>query len=227
MGAFIQLQAADGHAFPAYVARPAGTPRGGVVVLQEIFGVNSHIRAVADGYAAEGYLAVAPSNFHRVKADVELGYSPDDMSAGIALKAEVEGLPAPGVLPDLQAAIDHAAQAGKVGIVGYCWGGLLTWRAACLLKGLSAAAPYYGGGTTTPEEIARTPRVPVLAHFGERDHWIPLEGVQALQKAHPGIEVHVYAADHGFNCDQRGSYEAASARLARERTLAFFAQHLA
>ena len=118
MGAFIQLKAADGHAFPAYEARPAGTPRGAVVVLQEIFGVNSHIRAVADGYAAEGYLAVAPSTFHRVKTDVNLGYSADDMSAGIALKGQVEALPAPGVLPDLQAAIDHAAQAGKVGIVG-------------------------------------------------------------------------------------------------------------
>jgi carboxymethylenebutenolidase len=197
------------------------------VVLQEIFGVNSHIRAVADGYAAEGYLAVAPSTFHRVKTDVNLGYSADDMSAGIALKGQVEALPAPGVLPDLQAAIDHAAQAGKVGIVGYCWGGLLTWRAACLLQGLSAAVPYYGGGTTTPAEIARTPRVPVLAHFGERDHWIPLEGVQTFQKAHPGVEVHVYAADHGFNCDQRGSHDAAAAQLARERTLAFFAKHLA
>ena len=227
MGAFIQLKAADGHAFPAYEARPAGTPRGAVVVLQEIFGVNSHIRAVADGYAAQGYLAVAPSTFHRVKADVNLGYSADDMSAGIALKGQVEALPAPGVLPDLQAAIDHAAQAGKVGIVGYCWGGLLTWRAACLLQGLSAAVPYYGGGTTTPAEIARTPRVPVLAHFGERDHWIPLEGVQTFQKAHPGVEVHVYAADHGFNCDQRGSHDAAAAQLARERTLAFFAKHLA
>ncbi len=227
MGEWIQLKAADGHAFPTYVARPAGPARGAVVVLQEIFGVNSHIRAVADGYAAQGYLAVAPSTFHRVKADVNLGYSSDDMSAGIALKGQVEGLPAPGVLPDIQSAIDHAAQAGKVGIVGYCWGGLLTWRAACLLQGLSAAAPYYGGGITTPAEIARTPRVPVLAHFGERDHWIPLEGVQAFQKAHPGVEVHVYAADHGFNCDQRGSYDAAAAQLARERTLAFFAKHLA
>ena len=227
MGESIQLRAADGHVFPAYVARPAGPARGAVVVLQEIFGVNSHIRAVADGYAAQGYLAVAPSTFHRVKADVNLGYSPDDMSAGIALKGQVEALPAPGVLPDIQAAIDHAAQAGKVGIVGYCWGGLLTWRAACLLQGLSAAVPYYGGGITTPAEIARTPRVPVLAHFGERDHWIPLEGVQAFQKAHPGVQVHVYAADHGFNCDQRGSYDAAAAPLARERTLAFFAKHLA
>ena len=226
MGEFVQLKSADGRAFPAYVARPAGTAKGGVVVLQEIFGVNSHIRAVADGYAAEGYLAVAPSTFDRVKPGVELGYGPDDMQAGIALKAAVEGLPAPGVLPDMQAAVDYAAQGGKVGVVGYCWGGLLTWRAACMLKGISAAVPYYGGGVTTPEEIARQPQAPVLAHFGERDHWISLDSVEAFRKAHPGVEVQVYAADHGFNCDQRGSWDAASARLARERTLAFFARHL-
>ena len=149
------------------------------------------------------------------------------MTAGFGLKTAVEGLPGAGVMPDIQAAIDHAAQAGKVGIVGYCWGGLLTWRSACLLKGLSAAAPYYGGGVTSPEESARKPQVPVLAHFGERDHWIPMDTVEAFRKAHPEVEVHVYAADHGFNCDQRGSWDAAAAQLARERTLAFFAKHLA
>lgn len=226
MGTFIELKAADGFVFPAYVAQPTGTPKGGVVVLQEIFGVNSHIRAVADGYAAQGYLAVAPATFHRVKPGVELGYQPDDMTAGFGLKTAVEALPAPGVLQDIQAAIDHAAQAGKVGIVGYCWGGLLTWRAACSLKGLSAAAPYYGGGVTTPEEAARKPLVPVLAHFGDQDHWIPLDTVEAFKAAQPGVTVHVYQANHGFNCDQRGSYNEAAATLARERTLAFFAQHV-
>jgi carboxymethylenebutenolidase len=142
MGNFVDLKAADGFVFPAYVAQPAGKPKAAVVVLQEIFGVNSHIRAVADGYAADGYLAVAPATFHRVKPGVEIGYTPEDMTAGSALKAAVEALPAPGVLQDVQAAITHASQAGKVGIVGYCWGGLLTWRAACTLDGLSAAAPY-------------------------------------------------------------------------------------
>jgi len=226
MGQFIDLKAADGVTFPAYVAQPAGQPRGAVVVLQEIFGVNAHIRAVADGYAAAGYLAVAPSTFHRVKQGVELGYAPDDMSAGMALKATVEALPEPGVLQDIQAAIDHAAQAGKVGVVGYCWGGLLTWRTACLLHGVSAAVPYYGGGITAPAEIARTPKCPVLAHFGEKDHWIPLDGVAAFQKAHPEVETHIYPANHGFNCDHRGAYDAAAASLARERTLAFFAKHI-
>lgn len=226
MGNFVDLKAQDGFVFPAYVAEPSGQPRGAIVVLQEIFGVNSHIRSVADGYAAAGYLAVAPSTFHRVKPGVELGYQQEDMTAGFALKTAVEALPAPGVLQDIQAAIDHAARAGKVGIVGYCWGGLLTWRAACECTGLSAAVPYYGGGITTPDEVARRPRVPVMAHFGDQDHWIPLEGVEAFKRAHPEVEVHVYNANHGFNCDQRGSYDAAAAKLAKERSLAFFARHV-
>jgi len=226
MGQFIDLTAKDGFTFPAYVAEPAGKPKGAVVVVQEIFGVNSHIRSVADGYAAEGYLAVAPATFHRVKQGVELGYSEDDMKNGFGLKTAVEALPAPGVLQDLQAAADYASKAGKVGSVGYGWGGLLTWRAAAEVSGLSAAAPYYGGGMTSPEETARQPKVPVLAHFGNNDHWIPLDTIDAFKKAHPEVEVHVYECGHGFNCDQRGSYDATAAKLARERTLAFFAKHL-
>ncbi len=229
MGTMMELHSADGTAVPAYEARPAGTPKGAVVVIQEIFGVNSHIRAVADGYAAEGYLAVAPAAFHRVKPGVQLGYTDADMGEGFGYKTAVEALPAPGVMQDIQAAIDHAAQASggkKVGIVGYCWGGLLTWRAACTLSGLSAAVPYYGGGMTTEVEAARQPRVPVLAHFAEEDKWIALDTVVAFQKAHPEVAVHTYAAHHGFNCDQRGSWHAPSAQLARERTLAFFKQHM-
>ena len=229
MGQFVDLTSADGFVLPAWVARPEGAPRGAVVVLQEIFGVNSHIRAVTDRLAASGYLAVAPATFARVRAGVELGYEAQDMQDGMALKAAVEALPAPGVMPDIQAAIDYAAaQSGcKVGVVGFCWGGLLTWRAACTLGGLAAAVPYYGGGMTSPAETARQPQVPVLAHFGERDHWIPLEGVQAFGRAHPQVQVHVYAADHGFHCDQRGSYDEAAALTAWDRTLAFFGLHLA
>ena len=228
MGTMIELQAADGTWVPAYEARPTGTPKGAVVVIQEIFGVNSHIRNVADGYAAEGYLAVAPAAFHRVKSGVELGYAEADMGEGFGYKTAVEALPAPGVQQDIQAAIDHVAKVsgGRVGIVGYCWGGLLTWRAACTLKGLSAAAPYYGGGVTTEAEMARRPQVPVLAHFADEDKWIPLESVEAFKMAHPEVEVQTYAAHHGFNCDQRGAWHAPSAQLARERTLAFFAKHL-
>lgn len=228
MGMMMELKSADGTAVPAYVASPVGAPKGAVVVIQEIFGVNSHIRNMADGYAAEGYLAVAPAAFHRVKPGVELGYTDADMGEGFGYKTAVEALPAPGVMQDIQAAIEHAAQAsgGKVGIVGYCWGGLLTWRAACTLKGLSAAVPYYGGGVTTEVEIARQSRVPVLAHFAEEDKWISLDSVEAFKKAHPQVQVFTYAAHHGFNCDQRGAWHAPSAQLARERTLAFWAQHL-
>jgi carboxymethylenebutenolidase len=228
MGQFINLTAADGFKLPAYVAEPAGKARGSVVVLQEIFGVNSHIRAVADGYAAAGYLAVAPATFHRAQAGVDLGYTEADMGTGFGLKTAVDALPAPGVLLDIQAAIDHAATAagGPVGIVGYCWGGLLTWRSACTLRGLRAAVCYYGGGMTTAEESARQPACPVLAHFGNQDHWIALDTVEAFKLAHPEVQVHIYEADHGFNCDQRGSYNEAAAKLALERTQAFFAKHL-
>ena len=229
MGKFIDLTSADGFVFPAYVAEPAGTPKAVVVVLQEIFGVNSHIRSVADGYAAAGYLAVAPATFHRVRPGVDIGYTDADMKTGMELKAAVEALPAPGVLQDVQAAIHHAAKSTggkKVGIVGYCWGGLLTWRAACTLSGLAAAVPYYGGGMTAGDEPARQPACPVMVHFGDQDHWIPLDTVEAFKKAQPGVAVHVYQANHGFNCDQRGSYNEAAATLAKARTLAFFASHL-
>jgi len=226
MSQMIELTAADGFKFPAYEARPSGPALGAIVVLQEIFGVNAHIRAVADGFAAQGYLAIAPATFHRVKPDVALGYTPEDISAGVALKAAVEGLPAPGVVQDIQAAVDYAAQAGKVGVVGYCWGGLLTWRAACLVSGVTAAVPYYGGGMTVAAEIARQPQCPVLAHFAENDASIPLDGVAAFKQAHPEVEVRIYPATQGFNCDHRGAYDAPAAALARSATLDFFARHL-
>ena len=228
MGSLVDLKSKDGFTFPAYIAEPAGAPRGAIVVVQEIFGVNSHIRSVADRVAQSGYLAIAPATFARVKAGVELGYTDADMQAGFALKMAVDELPAPGVLQDLQAAIDEGAKrtGGKVGIVGFCWGGLLTWRAACELNGLAAAVPYYGGGITTAQEIARTPLCPVMAHFGNKDHWIPLDTVEAFKQAHPEVEAFVYEADHGFNCDQRGSFDTAASAAARARTQAFFAKHL-
>jgi carboxymethylenebutenolidase len=223
----VTLSAADGFKSSAYVSEPSGKPKGAIVVLQEIFGVNSHIRGVADGYAAAGYFAIAPSTFDRVERDVELGYAPNDMTEGSRLKAAVEALPAPGVLQDIQAAVDHAARAGKVGIVGYCWGGLLVWRAAEKVRGLSAAVAYYGGGMTMGSEPSRRPAVPTMAHFGDQDAHISVESVKAFEQAHPEVEVHLYAANHGFNCDQRGSYNASAAATALERSLYHFAKHLA
>lgn len=228
MAAMVQLMAQDGLECPAYVAYPAGTARGAVIVLQEIFGVNSHIRSVADGFAQQGYLAIAPDAFHRVRPDVELGYGPDDIAQGRELKAAVEALPAPGVMADIAAAIVFGAgtTGGKVAIVGYCWGGLLVWRSACSLSGLSAAIAYYGGGMTGEQEAQRQSLCPVMCHFGEQDHAIPIDSVKAFALAQPKVEVFTYAAQHGFNCDQRASYDAAAAQTAQERTQAFLARHI-
>jgi len=226
MRSTITLTAADGTSIPAYVAIPVGTPKGGLVLLQEIFGINAHIRAVADGYAADGYLVVAPALFARVEPGVELGYTKDEVARGVALKAQAEALPAPGPLLEVQAAIDHARSAGRVAVMGYCWGGWLSWRAAAQLPGLAAAVCYYGGGMTTPAEAARVPACPVLAHFGEEDHAIPLDTVRAFQTAQPAVEVQLYPAQHGFNCDHRGAYNAEAAALARQRTLAFLQLHV-
>ena len=222
----ITLTAADGFQFPAYVSEPAAKPRGAIVVLPEIFGVNSHIRGVADRFASAGYLAIAPSTFERAERGVETGYGPDDMKRGSALKAAIEALPAPGVLQDIQAAVERAGESGRVGVVGYCWGGLLAWRAAEQVKGLAAAVTYYGGGMTMGRESDRKPAVPTLSHFGELDKHITLDSVKAFERKHSEVEVHLYAADHGFNCDQRGSFNAEATKLARERTLAFFAKHV-
>ena len=223
----VTLSAADGFASSAYVSEPSGKPKGAIVVLQEIFGVNSHVRQVADGYAAAGYLAIAPATFDRIERDVQLGYTPDDMTRGMRLKAAVEALPAPGVQQDIQAAVEFASKAGKVGIVGYCWGGLLVWRAAENVRGLSAAVAYYGGGMTVGSEPSRKPAVPTMAHFGDQDAHISVDSVKAFEKAHPEVEVHLYAANHGFNCDQRASYNAGAAATALERSLFHFGKHLA
>ena len=223
MGTTIQLTAADGHKFACYKAEPAGKPKGAIVVIQEIFGVNDHIRKVADGYAAEGYLALAPAIFDRVRPGIEIGYTMPEMQEGMGLKAQTK---TDDALKDIQAATDEAGKAGKVGVVGYCFGGLLAWLSAARVKGLAAAAPYYGGGI--PDVASEQPKVPVMLHFGEKDSYIPMEGVDKVKATHPDAQVFVYkGADHGFNCDQRGSYNADAAKEARQRTLEFFRQHIA
>jgi carboxymethylenebutenolidase len=222
MGSMIELKAADGHKLAAYRAEPSGKPRGGVVVIQEIFGVNSHIKAVADGYAADGYLAIAPAMFDRVQRGYDTGYSQPEIQAGIAVMQKLDWKQ---TMLDADAAVAEAKKAGKVGIVGYCWGGTVSWLAASRSSGLTCSAPYYGGGM--PGFIGDKPRIPTLCHFGELDQSPTLEQSKAIAKAHPEIAAHFYAgAGHGFNCDQRGSYHAASAKLARQRTVEFFRKHL-
>ncbi|MEP3114732.1 dienelactone hydrolase family protein [Nisaea sp.] len=221
MGEFMQLTASDGHKFDAYLAQPSGKPRGGVVVVQEIFGINAHIQSVVDDYAAEGYLAIAPALFDRIEPKLELGYEADDIERGIDLKGRSETDPA---LLDIAAARDTVAAAGKVGVVGYCWGGFLAWLATTRIDGFAAGASYYGGGIGSVAE--ETPKCPVIFHFGEQDHAIPMEDVDKVKAAHPGLTVNMYPAGHGFNCDHRGSFDATSAKVARERTIALFNAHI-
>ncbi len=222
MGKFIELKAADGHNFAAYLAEPVGKPKGGLIVVQEIFGVNSHMRAVTDGFAADGYLAICPGYYDRVQRNFEVGYEPDDIKAGGAIRAQLKW---EETLADTAAALERVKSAGKVGIIGYCWGGTVAWMAAAKQAGLACAIPYYGGGIH--DLIGEQPAIPVMLQFGGEDKGIPMEKVQAIGAAHPKLPLHVYAgAGHGFNCDQRGSHHAESAKLAKEHSLACLTQHV-
>lgn len=222
MGSMIELQASDGHKFAAYRAETAGKPRGGLVVIPEIFGVNKHIKAVADGYAADGYLVVAPAMFDRAQRNYDTGYSQPEIQAGVAIMQKLDWKQ---TMQDAAAAIEAAKAGGKVGIVGYCWGGTVAWVSAARLAGLACSVPYYGGGM--PGFIGEKPRCPTMCHFGEQDQSPTLEQAKAIAKAHPEITAHYYAgAGHGFNCDHRPSYNAEASKLARERTLAFLRQHV-
>ena len=220
-----QLRAADGFTLAAAEALPAdaGSVKGGVVVIQEIFGVNAHIREVCSGYADAGYAVIAPHIFDRAERGVELGYEEADMGRGIDLA--FSKLNRDLTLQDLQAAVDEVGKHGKVGVVGYCFGGLLTWIAACELEGVACASAYYGGGIAG--ELNRTARCPVIMHFGEQDAHIPMQDVERIRAGLPDVQVHVYPADHGFNCDHRGSFHGPSAATAKQRTLELFEAHLA
>ena len=219
----IKLKAADGHQLNAYRATPSGTAQSAIVVIQEIFGVNSHIRSVADDFAAEGYHAIAPALFDRVEPNVELGYNPADMQRGMGMAMKIG---TDNALKDVAAAIDYArAELGcmKVGAVGYCFGGSLAWLAATRL-GPAAAVGYYGGRIA--QYAAERPFCPVMLHFGVRDQHIPLSEIDKIRAHHPELPVYMYQAGHGFNCDQRRDYEPQSATLARQRTLEFLRKYL-
>jgi carboxymethylenebutenolidase len=222
MGQNIELKTKDGKTISAYKAEPAGKPRGGIVVIQEIWGVNNHIRDVADRYAKQGYVAIAPAIFDRIEPGVKMDqYTEETMQKGFGYMQKVDQDKA---LLDISAAVAEASKAGKVGVVGFCFGGRMAWLAAARVDGISASVPYYGGGV--PQLASEKPKVPVMLHFGEKDAHIPVASVEEFKKVHPTLPVYIYAADHGFNCDQRGSYDAAAAKLAQERTLDFFRKHV-
>jgi carboxymethylenebutenolidase len=220
MADWTRLMARDGHEFNAWLAAPQGTARGAVVVLQEIFGVNAHIRSVTERFAAAGYLAIAPALFDRIRRDIELGYSPAEIEEG---RGYMKQLAQDKVSLDIAACLAVVKHAGRVGAVGYCWGGTQAYLAACQLP-VACAVAYYGTGIAT--NLDHRPLAPVLYHFGELDHSIPPEAIERIRAAHAEGICHLYPADHGFNCDHRATYDAGCATLAQRRTLDFLAEHL-
>lgn len=218
MGTSIELTAADGRALGAYEARPGGEPLGGVVVIQEIFGVTAHIRDVADAFAAAGYHALAPELFDRFEPGLMLPYT--DIEGG---RERVARLTRQDILADVGGAVMHLAGSGRVGVVGYCWGGTVAWMAAAMLP-VSAAVCYYGARIY--QNLDLKPKCPVQFHYGEHDASIPPERIDEVRRACPAGEFHLYPAGHGFNCTDRADYHADSARLAFERTLSFLGRHL-
>ncbi|MGY8853319.1 MAG: dienelactone hydrolase family protein [Pseudomonadales bacterium] len=222
MSDVIVLTSPDDHQFDVYEAQPDGGAKGTIVVIQEIFGVNAHIREVAQGFAAMGYRALAPALFDRVERQVSLGYSGADMMQGVELARGK--LQREDALMDLQTTIAAAAMTGPVGVVGYCFGGLLAWLAACQLEQLSCAVSYYGGGVAS--EMSQTPTVPVMFHFAGEDAHISMADVAVVEKAQPNAPLFVYEADHGFNCNHRASFNEPAAVLALSRTHEFFDAHL-
>ncbi len=217
----VELEARDGHKFDAYRARADSDLRAGLVVIQEIFGVNSHIRNVADRFAAVGFDVLAPALFDRTERGIELGYQPDDVDRGRAVRAKVSTDEA---LLDVDAAIKFLARTGRpVAVVGYCWGGSLAWAAATRLQGVSCAVSYYGGQVA--EMANEPPHCPVMLHFGETDHAIPMEQVETVRAKHPTLPLFTYPAGHGFSCDERASFHAPSAELAFKRTVEFLTNH--
>ena len=224
MGKNIEINAADGHAFGAYEARLKDRVRGGLVVVQEIFGVNAHVRRVADGFAADGYHVVAPALFDRAERGVELGYDKPDVERGRGLRQKID---LDHMLLDVAASGEAVRSAGKVGIVGYCLGGSLAWLAACRSEAFSAAVGYYGG--MIAGHLSETPRIPVMLHFGEDDSGIPMSDVEKIRAGVDQKRVQVFAyagAGHAFNRDGSSAWHKPSARVARERTLAFLREHV-
>jgi carboxymethylenebutenolidase len=217
----ITLTAADGHTLSAWTAGPREAARA-LVVVQEIFGVNRHMRRVAQSFAEAGYAVILPALFDRVARGVELGYAAEDVARGRALRAQVDEHK---TLLDILAAAAALPAGAKRGIVGYCWGGTVAWHGATRSSAFSAAVGWYGGGIAAAR--GETPRCPTQLHFGETDASIPMSDVEAIRAARPEVEVFVYpGAGHGFGCEERGSYVAADAALAQRRTLEFFARHL-
>ena len=221
MGKMTEVQMNDGVSIRVYRAASQGTPRGGIVIMHEAYGMNDHIRGMCERYAAEGYLALAPALYDRVEHGVEIpGYSDEDLEAALRMR---KGADWDRSVEDMRTVVGLARDAGPVGVVGYCWGGSLAWLAATRC-GVDAAVSYYGGQII--QFIDETPGCPFMAHFAEHDVHVPPESASVVEEHYPNVPVHMYDANHGFNCDQRVDYDADSAAVAQERTFDFFVAHL-
>ena len=216
-GKMIRMTMADGAAVGVYHVEPSGQRRGGLVLVQEIFGVTEHIREQCDRYAAEGYEVLAPALYDREAPGLQAGYTPDGVQAALRIRDQH---PFEQSIADVQTCIDSLKSKGPVFIVGYCYGGSVSWAAACRCTGLAAASGYYG--SMIPKMADEAPRCPTILHFGRHDKSIPVDAVEALRARHPEVAVHLYDAGHGFNSDRRSDFHAESATLARSRTLALF-----
>ena len=220
MNEIIEIAAKDNHQFSAYISQPSGKPKAGIVIIQEIFGVNSHIKEVTDLYASKGYLCIAPSLFDRIEKNVNLNYDETGVSKGRNLKE----LCNKNALKDIEASISVVSSAGKVGVIGYCWGGSLSWKIGCEASNLSASVCYYGGDIPKLKNLK--PNCNTLTHFGELDKGIPINEVKIFEKTKPEVLTYTYPADHGFNCDHRSQYNKVCADIALDRTLKFLEKNL-
>ena len=221
MNEIIEITAKDNHQFSAYISQPTGKPRAGIVIIQEIFGVNSHIREITDLYASKGYLCIAPSLFDRIEKNVTLNYDEKGVSKGRNLKELCDK----DALKDIEASISVVSSAGKVGVIGYCWGGSLSWRIGCEASNVSAAVCYYGGDIPKLRDLK--PKCNVLTHFGELDKGIPINEVKIFEEIRAEVLTYIYPADHGFNCDHRSQFNKRCSEIALDRTLKFLEKNIA
>jgi len=219
-GRMTPMQMSDGKTIGVYRAEPQGARRGGLVLIQEIFGITDHIKAVCDSYAAEGYEVLAPALFDREAPGFISVYTPDDMQKGAAL---AYGSPLQQRVNDAQSCIDALKDKGPVFLTGYCFGGSVVWAAACRCEGIAAASSYYG--KLVPEMADETPKCPTICHFGTEDTSIPMDGVEKLRAKHPDVPIYIYEAGHGFNSDRPTHHNEAAAKLARQRTLELFRKY--
>lgn len=222
MGQNVKLTTSDAHTLGSYRADPAGQPKGGMVVVQEIFGVNHHIRAVCDRLAALGYVAIAPAVFDRFARDFECGYTPDEIAHA---RSYLGNLNFDKMMLDMTAAKDELKGVGPIGVIGFCMGGTAAFLAACRIPGIAAAVSYYGG--MIAKFADEKPKCPLQMHFGEKDEGIPLTTVEEIKKKQPQAETYIYpGAPHGFLCDERASYRKDAADLSWSRTQEFLAKHM-